>query len=206
MKILRTCNAGILLELDGVSILLDGVCEELAPYLPVPEELRRQLTERFPDALAFTHRHKDHYHEAYAKAYQNATLRLVFKPESPLSGQIGGVKLRGVSTRHIGRVDIPHAGYIIEGSKTVWFTGDASPMSWKRLEGLPRPDVAVITYAYALTEAAWRQVKSWGAAHIVLLHLPDRRNDSHGLWSAVEEVTSGDPALHIPEIGEELEF
>ena len=204
MKILRTCNAGFLLELDGVSILLDGMCEELAPYLPVPTEIRRQLTEQFPDALAFTHRHKDHYDALYAQAYQNATLRPVFEPESCLSGQIGDVKLHGVLTRHIGRVDIHHAGFIIEGSKTLWVTGDASPMSWKRLEGLPKPDVAVITYAYALTESAWRQVKSWGAAHIVLLHLPDRQNDPHGLWPAVQATTAADPTLLIPEVGETL--
>lgn len=204
MKILRTCNAGILLELDGISILLDGVCGELDPYLPIPEKLRQQLTERFPDALAFTHRHKDHYDEAYAEAYQKATLRPVFEPESSLYGQVGNVKLQGVPTRHIGRVDIPHAGFIIEGSKTLWFTGDASPMSWKRVEGLPKPDVAVIPYAFAITESAWRTVKSWGAEKIVLLHLPNPQNDPHGLWQMVEAVAVGDPQLLIPEIGEIL--
>lgn len=206
MKLLRTCNAGILLELDGATILLDGICEEYAPYLPVPVELYRQLTESFPDALAFTHRHEDHYEASYAEAYQKATLRPVFEPESSLLGQVGNVKLQGVPTRHIGKYDIPHAGFVIEGSKTLWFTGDASPMSWKRLEGLPKPDVAVITYAFAITESAWRQVKSWGAERIVLLHLPDRGNDPHGLWPMVESVTAGDPALLIPKIGEELEF
>ena len=77
-------------------------------------------------------------------------------------------------------------------------------MSWKRAEGLPKPDVAVITYAFAITESAWRAVKSWGAEHIVLLHLPDRGNDPHGLWQMVEEVTKGDPALKIPQVGETL--
>ncbi len=202
MKILRTCNAGILLEQDGVSILLDGVCGELPPYLPVPKELRRRLTEQFPDALAFTHRHEDHYDESYAKAYQKATLRPVFEPESSLSGQVGSVKIAGAPTRHLGKMDIAHAGFIIEGSKTLWFTGDASPMSWKRLEGLPNPDVAVITYAFAITESAWRLVKSWGAEKIVLLHLPDRTNDPYSLWEAVETVTKGDPTLIIPNVGE----
>ncbi len=206
MKILRTCNAGILLELDGASILLDGVCGELDPYLPVPEDLRQQLTAQFPDALAFTHRHEDHYDESYAKAYQNATLRPVFEPESCLSGKVGNVSVQGVPTRHIGRMDIDHVGFVIEGSRCVWVTGDASPMSWKRLENLPKPDVAVITYAFAITDSAWRAVKSWGAEHIVLLHLPDRQNDPHGLWPAVEATTKGDPALIIPEIGEELEL
>lgn len=204
MKLLRTANAGVLLELDGVSILLDGVCGELDPYLPVPEELRRQLTEKFPDALAFTHRHEDHYDDAYAKAYEKETLRSPFGPESLLSGQVGSVKLWGVPTRHLGKMDISHAGFIIEGSKTVWFTGDASPMSWKRLEDLPRPDVAIITYAFALTESAWRLVKSWGAKEIVLLHLPLREHDPYGLWDAVEAITQGDPCLKIPAVGETI--
>lgn len=204
MKILRTCNAGILLELDGVSLLLDGVCGTLDPYLPVPEDLRRQLTETYPDAVAFTHRHEDHYDETYAKTYQKETLRPLFGPESSLIGQVGSVKIRAVPTRHIGKMEIDHVGFILEGSRCVWFTGDASPMNWKRLEDLPKPDVAVITYAFAITESAWRAVKSWGAEKIVLVHLPDRQNDPHGLWPMVEEVTAGDPQLLIPEIGEIL--
>ncbi len=206
MKILRTCNAGILLELDGVSILLDGVCGTLDPYLPIPEELRRQLTEHYPDALAFTHTHEDHYDDAYAKAYQKETLRPVFGPESSLMGQVGNVRLRGIPTRHIGRMELPHAGFVIEGSRCVWFTGDASPMNWKRQEGLPKPDVAVITYAFAITESAWRTVKSWGAEKIILIHLPDRANDPHGLWPMVEAVTADDPCLRIPEVGETIDL
>ncbi len=204
MKIERTCNAGILLELDGVTILLDGVCEELPPYLPVPEEIRARLSANYPDLLAFTHRHEDHYDEAYAKTYEKATLRSPMGPESPLCNEVGGVKIQAVPTRHIGRMDIDHVGFIIEGSQCVWFTGDASPMSWKRLEGLPKPDVAVITYAFAITESAWRAVKSWGAKHIVLVHLPDRANDPYDLWSAVEATTAGEPILKIPSIGEKL--
>ena len=37
MRVKRTANAGVLLELDGARILLDGVCGEIKPYLPTPE-------------------------------------------------------------------------------------------------------------------------------------------------------------------------
>lgn len=204
MEILRTANAGVLLRLDGVSILLDGVCGTLPPYEGIPAELRARLTAEFPDVLAFTHRHEDHYDDAYAQAYQAATLRSPLGPESSLSGQVGNVKIRGVPTRHLGKMDIPHAGFIIEGSQCVWFTGDASPMSWKRLEGLPRPDVAIITYAFAITDSAWRAVQGWGAKEIILLHLPPRHNDAYGLWDAVETTTQMAPCLKIPAVGETI--
>ena len=45
MELVRTANAGILLKLDGKTILLDGVCREVKPYPATPPKLREQLVD-----------------------------------------------------------------------------------------------------------------------------------------------------------------
>ena len=60
MKILRTANAGVLLTLDGVRILLDGVCGDLPPYLTTPDDIKLELCKNIPDVVAYTHFHTDH--------------------------------------------------------------------------------------------------------------------------------------------------
>ena len=59
-KFTRTANAGGLLELDGRSILLDGICDGAGPYLPTPPGMLDALLERKPDLMVVTHAHPDH--------------------------------------------------------------------------------------------------------------------------------------------------
>ena len=203
MKILRTANAGVLLELDGVKLLLDGVCPPYPPFLGCPPEIRARLLREPPDALAFTHRHPDHYDGAFAEKFERKTLRPVFGAEDLSVHRVGSLKITPVAARHIGKVEIPHVGFIIEGSSCIWFTGDASPLVWKKLD-LPKPDLLIAPYAYAATPAAWKQTMALGAEKILLLHLPLREEDPLGLWAAVEETTAGDPRLIIPVLGKEI--
>lgn len=206
MKIKRTANAGVLLQLDGKTVLLDGVCEQLPPYEATPAALREEFVQAPADILAFTHYHQDHYDAEYAALYKEKTLRSVYGPELSLSEDFGGLQLMSVKTRHIGKTDIEHVSFIIMGSKCIWFTGDASPLEWKNIENLPLPDVLVVPYAYAITDSAWRISKGLGARDIVLLHMPAKDNDPYGLWEAVEKTTQGDPCLHIPKMGQILEL
>ncbi len=206
MEITRTANAGVLLILDGVSFLLDGVACELAPYMGTPPEVREELTKNFPDVVAFTHMHKDHYDESYAEEYKKKTLRSVYGPECLPPKHIQNIEIEAVPTRHIGKADIPHISYIICGSKCVWFMGDASPLMWKDAEKFPKPDVVIVPYAYAITPSAWNITKNLGAKEIVLVHFPLRECDEHGLWSLAEQNVCGDTSVHIPEIGQVIEI
>ena len=43
MELRRTANAGVLLKLDDVEILLDGVCQEVKPYLATPPAEKEKL-------------------------------------------------------------------------------------------------------------------------------------------------------------------
>ena len=212
MEIRRTANAGVLVALDGVRILLDGVCQEVAPYLATPDRERQLLLDNPPDLLAYTHDHPDHYDRSFVSEYfQRAAGPLMGPAGSPFGSQprwIGAVKITPVPSRHIGKQDeVEHVSYIIQGSRCVWFMGDASPLQWKDREDLPRPDVLIAPFAYA-TCGGWDLTCSIGPKALVLLHLPQRDNDPHKLWDQVEAaVAKGDgPAVYVPELEQRIRF
>lgn len=193
--------------MDGVAILLDGVSRQVGSYLATPPREKELLFDSWPDVLAFTHCHKDHYDLDFAAFYQKQTNGVILGPED-LPGckasaepmQIKGVKIVPVKSRHIGKVwqTVSHCSFLIEGAKRVLFLGDATPLQWKSAEFL-KPDVVFVSCAYAMTPSAWQITKNFGADKIVLLHMPDRHNDPDGLWDAVSNVV--DTEILIPEMG-----
>ena len=207
MEIQRTANAGALLKMDGVSILLDGLCDGIDIYLSTPPAIADSLLSCPPDLLAFTHNHPDHYSEALLLPYRKQNLRPILGPEYlPVEGvRVGDVTIRPVPSRHIGKTepDLVHHSFIIEGSQCVWFMGDAAPLQWKNRTDLPKPEVLIAPYAYANTKAAWEMSCSL-AEKVVLHHLPERNNDPYGLWQSVETSTTGATNLYIPKIGETI--
>ena len=207
MEIQRTGNAGVLLKIDGVSILLDGLCDRIEGYLPTPPAMARQLLDNPPDLLAFTHYHKDHCSRALLSPYRKENLRPILGPESLSNGtvRIGEVTITPVASRHLGRVEpgLEHVSYMIKGSECVWFMGDAAPSQWKNRPELPKADVLIAPYAYANTQSTWEQTRSL-ARKIVLLHLPEREKDPYGLWEGVETLTCNASNLWIPTIGEKI--
>lgn len=204
MNITRTANAGVLLELDGIKMLLDGVCREVTPYPATPDSIKTELSNNYPDLVAVTHCHEDHCDPAFEADYQAVTGRQVIN--SSFSGKsitCKNVRLTAVNSRHIGKNDCDHVSFVIEGSQCVWFLGDSAPSQWKNRQDLPRPDVLICPFAYATTDAAWRITQSLCPKMIILLHLPEREKDSYGLWNAVEQTvgTTPVPQLLIPPIG-----
>ena len=209
MEIQRTANAGVLLKLDGVSILLDGLCDRVEGYLPTPPAIADRLLVNPPDLLAFTHCHADHCSEALLLPYRKQNLRPIYGPESLYRGviHVGDVTITPVESRHIGKTEpgLQHVSYIIEGSQCVWFVGDAAPIQWKNRNDLPHPDVLIAPYAYGNTKAAWELSCSL-TDRMVLLHLPPRKADPYGLWNTVEQTVGNgkDSSVWIPEIGEKI--
>lgn len=213
MEIRRTANAGVLLKLDGISILMDGVCREVKPYPATPPEERARICESYPDMVCYTHAHKDHYDPTFAAAYQKQTGGVILGPED-LPGcvsdlttqQAGTVTVTAYESRHIGGAGktVSHASFIVKGSKCVWFLGDSSPVLWKNRQDLPKPDVLIVPYAYTITPSGWSITQSLGAEKVILLHMPKREDDSIGLWAATEQITGIPENLLIPGMGETL--
>ena len=208
MELQRTANAGVLLKMDGVSILLDGLADRVEGYLPTPAEMADRLLENPPDILVYTHNHPDHCSEALLLPYRKQNLRPIYGPESLYSGaiQVGEVTVTPVASRHIGKTEpgLLHTSYILQGSKCVWFMGDAAPLQWKNRTDLPKPDVLIAPYAYGNTKAVWDMSYAL-TKNIVLLHLPEKDKDIYRLWEGVEATTRDTTAnLWIPQIGETI--
>lgn len=210
MRIRRTANAGVLLELDGQRILLDGVCGEVAPYYPTPMAERLYLQANWPDAVAFTHAHADHWDIDFAQAYYKQTLRPILGPESlPVETcpktTIGSVSVQSIPTRHLGRAgEMPHVSFLISGSKNILFTGDATPLLWRSREKLPKIHAIICPYAYATTAAGWQTVRNLAPETVVLVHFPPRNNDPFGLWDAALASVNAAPVgkVYIPGLGQ----
>lgn len=218
MEIRRTANAGVLLNLDDVCILLDGVCQEVKPYLATPQSEKCRLSDPWPDAAAFTHIHEDHFDPAFARSYCIATGKQIFsvaQAEQFLPGcvctqeeySVGSLRLSAVQTRHMGRAyaDAQHRSFVVQGSRCVWFLGDAAPQQLKLLSVFPKPDVLIVPFPYVSTESAIRQIEEFLPAKIVLIHMPLRSNDPDGLWEmvapAIEKLGQN---IYCPQIGENL--
>lgn len=217
LRFTRTANAGGLLELDGIAVLLDGVCGGVGPYLPTPPALLEELAGRRVDLTAFTHAHPDHLDPDGAQECLYAWggppvlgTRAVEEALSPWpvtvgeSVSAGAVTVTPIPSRHIGAAyrTLEHSSLLIEGSRRLLFAGDAAPTQW---EGSPiRPDVLLAPFAYAATPAAWRIVERLAPERLVLLHLPTRDNDPEGLWQAVETTLfrCRDISVTIPDMGE----
>ena len=116
--------------------------------------------------------------------------------------RIGEVTITPVETRHLGKTEpgLRHVSFVIQGSKCIWFAGDAAPIQWKNLTHLPRPDVLIAPFAYANTPMAWDLSRSL-AKNVVILHLPEQGNDPYGLWNSVKS-TVGEENVYFPQIGE----
>ena len=213
MLLSRVSNAGVLLSLDGVRILLDGFCTDVGPYMATPAAIRDRLLANPPDMLAFTHDHPDHFDGEAVATYRKQTLRPVLGPENLPFGTtfnglaMGGVSVLPVKSRHIGKeyFHVPHVSFDIEGSKSVWFLGDAVPSQWHAVR--EKCDVIIAPFAYALSDSAWQMTCSLANA-VVLVHMPLRDNDPAQLWPQVEAVTGKccPVKLYIPAIGETLEI
>ena len=209
MEIKRTANAGVLLRLDGKQILLDGVCNEIKPYLATPAQIRMELLRQLPDAVAFTHFHEDHCDPAFVSEYLQKTAGPILGPaDIPFSTAntvtVGDLRITQISTNHLGvSAALGHHSFVIEGTRCVWFMGDASPLQWRKLSHLPRPDVLIAPYAYAIGNG-WQIACQLEAEAVVLLHLPEKNNDPYDLWKAVAQTTGqgNGPKLYIPGMGE----
>ena len=211
MEIRRTANAGVLLALDDVKILLDGVCREVFPYPATPADIAQEL---HPDVMLFTHNHADHFDPDYCRTVRvpiYATAQVAEElPNTVSTGDkvsIGKVNITCVPTRHMGHYGktTEHQSYVLEGSQMVWFLGDASPTELRKLACFPKPDILMIPYPYISTPAALKIVEALLPCKIVLLHMPLPEHDPQSIWQSIKAGVEHLKAyLYVPQLGETM--
>ena len=204
MEIKRTANAGVLLSFDNVSILLDGICGEVPPYSATPEHIKAEIYNRLPDVCAFTHTHTDHYDKDFSSFFEKKTGKKVISPENKCKIRVGDVEVESLDSRHIGKTDVEHISFIIKGSKTIWFMGDASPLTLKSMSEYPKPYILLVPFAYLNSASSLKLTKSVGARHIILLHLPEDRYDQNKIFENLEEFIINEQNIHTINLGATL--
>ncbi len=189
--------------MDGISILLDGVCSKVEPYEVTPKVILEELSNNYPDAVGFTHRHPDHFLNGFVCDYENVTGRKALI-SADTSVTVGSVKLHSFPTRHLGRVEegLLHSSFLIKGSKTILFTGDAAPNAIKNLHA----DVLIAPFAYANSAAGLKAAAATGAKDLILVHMPEFDPDPYGIWDSVRTALSGESQLrvHFPKLGQSV--
>lgn len=101
-------NAGILLEIDGIRFLIDGLHHSSQyPFSPVPQAMLDQMLRgegpfRDADFLLFTHDHPDHWSPALTQAYLQANrVRRVLLPPRSKDGPAQDALTADMTARHI---------------------------------------------------------------------------------------------------------
>lgn len=207
MNIKQTSNSGFLLSLDDTSILLDGVGERIAPYIETPAHIKEELLNTPLDALVFTHYHGDHFDKSFVEVYKNREFGSVFcGPELSFEVKVNNLTITPIKTRHIGKFVIDHSSYIIKGSKTVLFLGDASPNEFKNRTDLPKIDLVIAPFAYAITDSAINITRALGAQYVVITHLPEKELDEFKIRESVEIAVKQNSNWQTSELGQSITF
>ena len=159
------------------------------------------------DVICFTHYHGDHFDKSFAELYKNREFGSVFcGPELSFKIGVKNLKITPIKTRHIGKYVIDHSSYIIEGSKTILFLGDASPNEFKNREDLPKLDLIIAPFAYALTSSAINITNSLNAKNVIITHLPQKELDEFGIREAVAKALTQNDNWQTSELGQCIHF
>ena len=101
---------------------------------------------------------------------------------------------------------IDHSSYIIKGSKSVLFLGDASPNEFKNRTDLPKIDLVIAPFAYAITDSAINITRSLGAQYVVITHLPEKELDEFKIRESVEIAVKQNSNWQTSELGQSITF
>jgi L-ascorbate metabolism protein UlaG (beta-lactamase superfamily) len=161
-------HASTVIEMDGVRIVTDPVLRRLVGplYRRVPQPLTEPLAD--PDVLLISHLHLDHYDPRSLRLFRRDTPVLVpvgaglslrwrgFKDIHEVrpgeSVRVGRVLIVGTAAKHRGTrhplaAGTPSLGYVVSGSRSVYFAGDTGFFSGIADVWPERLDVALLPIA-----------------------------------------------------------
>jgi L-ascorbate metabolism protein UlaG (beta-lactamase superfamily) len=138
-------HASTVLEMDGVRLVTDPVLRRLVGplYRRVPQPLMGPLVD--PDAILISHLHLDHYDPRSLRMFRRDTpvvapvgaglslrwrgFREIYEIEPGERLRLGAVDVVGAEAQHRGTrhplaARTPSLGYVVSGSKSLYFAGD----------------------------------------------------------------------------------
>ncbi len=140
-------HASTVIEMDGVRIVTDPVLRRLVGplYRRVPQPLTEPVTD--PDAVLISHLHLDHYDPRSLRLFRRDTPILApvgaglslrwrgFRDIHEISPgerlRVGSVEVIGTDAKHKGTrhplaTRTPSLGYVVSGTRSVYFAGDTA--------------------------------------------------------------------------------
>jgi L-ascorbate metabolism protein UlaG (beta-lactamase superfamily) len=164
LTVLYVGHATVLLELDGVRLLTDPLLRRRVAHLrrlvPVAADIAPV------DAVLLSHLHRDHADLPSLRRLGRSTPLIaprgagvllrrrgfhgVRELDEGASTEVGGVRIEAVPAEHDGRrhafgPPVAAAGYVIRGSRSVYFAGDTDVFAG--MAELAGPDVALVPIA-----------------------------------------------------------
>ena len=212
-------NAGVVLELGGAALMVDGLYKAQGlPFSDVPEGV---LESARADYLAFTHTHHDHLDrrklEAYLAAHAVKGLLLPPRVRSDLhgvpawemkgtEGKTGfpGLDIYWYRTPHLDHAKPEHHSFVVHGGgSTALVAGDAMPSRehFARMAAGESVDAMLATPIF-LQEPEGRAILAEVVRpkRVFIYHIPQSEDDVHGLrrmaqrqverWGAEYRVTA----------------
>lgn len=209
-------NSSIYLESEGYGILIDGLWSRrrIEGYTPYDDRIHDPFVKfsHVPAACLFTHHHPDHlsYEVVNEKIerYQGICWIEAGKEERN-EYRIGPFRITGMNLRHSGYEksednQIPHSIFLIEREgRSYLFTGDAEidiQAAEKIREQLGSPTVLFVNPLQLAKDEKRAAVGMIGAERIVIIHLPEKEDDSSSMWKIAEMATRFEIKGVYPEI------
>lgn len=195
MNVTLLCNAGLALECDGETLLIDLPNRDLPPFYPLPEDIwgKIMIGERPYDrvcGLYFSHDHPDHMHEVKLSAYQAAHPDIpVFAPafgEDEGVIEMGPFLIRWKLAPHapLPWPLPPHVVSWIEADgESLYLPADAAldiQVHEAFLAG--RKAGRAIWNAMYLSRPETRELMRCAAKRNYIYHMPADHNDEAGIW------------------------
>lgn len=161
-------HASTIIEIDGLRIVTDPVLRRLVGplYRRVPQPLTEPLVD--PDVLLISHLHLDHYDPRSLRLFRRDTpvlapvgagLSLRWRGFTDIHElqpgecvRVGSVDIVGTAARHRGTrhplaARTPSLGYVVSGSRTLYFAGDTGFFDGMAEIWQERLDVALLPIA-----------------------------------------------------------
>lgn len=196
-KITLTANAGVIIKLEDMCILIDALhCEPTERFSTLsPEQVEtvfKLLHSSPPDVMLVTHSHPDHYSrlltERAKTEFPKMEIILPWRSECPTrSAVIGNTDISWLPLEHMPLSiveDRTNYGFCIRCGESLIFTpGDAdlhSPAVAESVAGM-KPSLALLPFPWLTLPSAKNVYDSLAPEKTLLLHLPFDDSDRYNI-------------------------